>query len=86
MRAIIPRNATHRMRAPKSWNSEAVGAPCDDLFTIVAKTGDVQTITSIWKPDAAELAALNAGHGIMLMIVSNLQPPVMIDVTGEPVS
>lgn len=84
MKAIEPKNTTHIMRAPKTWNADEAGADCDDLYTIVEDTGGTRTITSIWKPSEDELRALNCGHGIMLMVYSRLMPPVMLDVTGEP--
>lgn len=85
MRCIRPKNATHCYAPPKVYNADAVGAECESMYAIVEDSGDTRTITSIWMPSAEELKALNAGHGIMLVVIATNQPPVMLDVTGEPV-
>lgn len=53
----------------------------DDLPVTIAKLSDgSQAIVSFWKPDAEELAALNAGKPVMLYILSPQHPVVSLGV------
>lgn len=63
------------LRAPKNWDTAANG-PCGDLPVCAHDHG----LTSVWKPSPEELAALNAGGGVMLTIASSVHPPVMMQV------
>ena len=74
------KNANLVFGPPKDWNSERDGE-CSSLP--VFKDGE--TFSSAWKPTAQELAALNAGHAVILTIFSAVHPPVSIGVSGEPV-
>ncbi|WP_228403753.1 hypothetical protein [Diaphorobacter nitroreducens] len=38
-------------------------------------------VLSFWKPDAAEMAAINGGGLVMLSIVGRTMPPVAVHVT-----
>lgn len=40
----------------------------------------VPVIRSFWKPDALELAALNAGNSVVLTILGSGMPPVCLGV------
>lgn len=62
---------------PADWD-EATQGPCEDL-AVIKKDG---FISSIWKPDEAELAALNNGGYVLLVIASNELPPVSIGTVG----
>lgn len=42
--------------------------------------GDLPAVLSYWRPDADELAALNAGGAVRLWVVGATMPPVMLDV------
>ena len=51
---------------------------------VQAGQGEV-TISSLWIPTPEELAALNAGHGIVLTVFGTTHPPVMLECTGEKI-
>ncbi|QHI99336.1 hypothetical protein GT347_15945 [Xylophilus rhododendri] len=65
--------------APAGWYQGAlpVGAlPITDVMQ-----NDVPSVVSFWRPDAAELAALNAGGAVMLFVVGRTMHPVRVEVT-----
>lgn len=60
---------------------EIVGLP---VRFLIAYGDDGATIhlgyRSVWRPSPGELAALNAGGGIMLDVLNRFQPPVAVGV------
>jgi hypothetical protein len=71
---------TNVLGAPKGWDP-TVNGPCLGLPVKVEPCGDTTSWTSAWKPDADELAALNAGAEIHLRVIGG-QPPVSLHVDG----
>ncbi len=67
--------ANRRFLPPDGWNEEVDG-PCGDLWAYQ----DDNSISSVWKPNAEELAALNDGGAIILTIIQSSQPPVSMRV------
>lgn len=65
--------------APAGWDQDAL--PVGALPVTHLLQGDVPSVASFWQPDAAELAALNAGGVVMLSVVGQTQPPVLLQVT-----
>ena len=61
--------------APRGWDVERSG-PCEALEVI--DTGEF--LQSAWLPDAEELAALNAGQPVTLMIWGKEHPVVAVGV------
>lgn len=66
--------------APKGWDQGEL--PCAALPITDVEINGQQAIASYWRPDAAELAALNAGAPVMLCILGASMPPVMLAVEG----
>ncbi|UUZ68052.1 hypothetical protein LP416_27695 [Polaromonas sp. P2-4] len=62
--------------APKGWEQGEL--PCHALPITDAIQGGVPTVISFWKPDAEELALLNAGGLVALSIVGRTMPPAAL--------
>ncbi|CAN7326549.1 hypothetical protein LJR084_001894 [Variovorax sp. LjRoot84] len=54
--------------------------PCGALAITDATQGGMPCVVSFWRPDAAELALLNAGGLVMLSIMGATMPPASIGV------
>lgn len=75
-------------------NTREIGAPADHDQSILniqalpitdAMMGGIPALVSYWRPDAEELATLNAGAPLRLWIVGgHSMPPVWIDMDGVP--
>lgn len=78
---IIP-GANTTYHAPAGWDSEKNGE-CSPLH--VALNPEQGTIMSAWKPSPEELAALNNGSAVILVIHGTTQPPVALVVTQDPI-
>ena len=70
-----------------SSNNRVLGAPegvpieeCRALPVTDMMVDGRPVVASFWKPDANELAALNAGHPVILMIQGFTHAPVMVGV------
>lgn len=78
---MIPLEFTSQSRvlnAPRGWNaSEPI--KCGMLPIRDATVEGIACMQSYWKPDANELAALNAGAHIRLTVYGTGHPPVWID-------
>lgn len=61
-------------------NAVMTGEGCFDLP--IVRDPEAETQTSYWKPDADELAQLNAGVPVALTIFGRFHPPVKLSV-GE---
>lgn len=64
--------------APPGWNHGEL--PVSALAVTDNITNGHQCVASFWQPDAAELAALNAGGLVMLNVVGPTTPPLMVAV------
>lgn len=71
---------TDVLGAPAGWDQGEL--PCNSLPVTRTHIGDLPAVLSYWRPDADELAALNAGGAIRLWVVGATMPPVMLDVDG----
>ena len=69
---------THNFSKPKNWDDERDGR-CGTLPVRVEEVGLYNYHYSTWKPDAEELALLNAGGAVELCCVGQ-QPPVSVGV------
>lgn len=65
--------------APAGWDQDALSVGALPVTHLLH--GDVPSVASFWQPDAAELAALNAGGVVMLSVDGQTQPPVLLQVT-----
>lgn len=64
-----------------------VGVSHDDCgalpITRIRFAGGEHAVVSYWTPDTAELARLNAGKPILLIVTGNTHPPISMHVDGE---
>lgn len=68
---------------PPEHNFTYYGPPGTDVLPLdVSRDTDERSITSAWKPSPEELAQLNAGGSVRLIVWMMPPPPVMIDVCG----
>lgn len=88
MYATKIKNSNHIFGRPADWDESKTGESCGELAVFVERDprNQMQLMHSVWMPDEAELAALNAGHGVMLTIFGPSHPAVMLGVTGEKYS
>lgn len=54
------------------------GAQCNALPVTHYEEHGMHSVMSAWLPDAAELAALNAGKPVLLVVAGSTMPPVML--------
>lgn len=79
---VIP-GATRALGAPDNWDPDTDG-PCGALPIRDGVHAEVWPyMESAWKPDAQELAALNAGGSIVLRIVNLTHPVVALYVIED---
>jgi hypothetical protein len=77
MNAVQHSSNTRVLGAPRGWVQGEL--PVHALPITDAIAGDkVPTVLSFWKPDAEELAMLNAGGLVSLSVVGITMPPVAI--------
>lgn len=69
--------------APPGWNQREL--PVRALAVTDTVLEGIPCIASFWRPDAEELAALNAGGLVMLHVVGRSLPPVALAVTAPEV-
>ena len=81
MKPASIKDQTTNFNKPRDWNDERDG-PCGVLEVRVVKEGRYSCHYSNWKPDAAELAALEAG-GVVELCCVGVQPPVSVGVVPE---
>ena len=82
MQKIQHRSNNGVLGAPAGWDQGEL--PCNALPVTRTHVGDLPAVVSYWRPDADELAALNAGGAIRLWVVGATMPPVMLDVEPSP--
>ena len=68
--------------APAGWDQEEL--PCDALPITDADMNGFPCVVSYWRPDAADLAALNAGATVALSICGRTMPPACLYVEPQP--
>lgn len=64
--------------APAGWDQAEL--PCGALPITRTHVGDLPVVASYWRPDAEELALLNAGGAIVLQVLGVTMPPVSLSV------
>lgn len=61
-----------------------LGLPIRDAKINCSVNGpDTPSMVTAWHPTPAELAALNSGAPVHVVIIGTVHPPIMVDV-GEP--
>jgi hypothetical protein len=84
MQNVKTRNSTHNFQKPANWDTEKFGECGDLLVRAQTGEGDVVQLVSTWKPSAAELAHLNRGGVIEMLLCTVSQPPCTLYVV-DPV-
>jgi hypothetical protein len=56
----------------------------DDIVTCKVGGENTPTMTTAWLPTPAEIAALNAGASVHVVIVGTAHPPIMVSVGLTP--
>ena len=85
---IFVKHPTNNMelKPPEDWDHTEL--PCETLHVTLLR--DPAVICSFWRPDAEELAALQAGYPLVLMVYGPAHPVVAMGVEnagfsfGEP--
>jgi hypothetical protein len=77
------------MRPRRTINTDRVftlpgGTEDSDLWTYMVATDSGPAIASVWVPTDDERAAIAAGENIRLIVFGTRLPPVMLDLTDEP--
>lgn len=63
------------LKPPKVWDQQAT--PCESLHATVTRDhSGTPVMCSFWRPNAEELAAIQAGYPIVLMVYSASHPVV----------
>lgn len=71
-------DATHYLGAPKGWEPERHG-DCAHLPVRAEPINDgVPSLQSVWEPTPGELALLNQGGMVRLVIIGTSHPPVAL--------
>lgn len=67
------------LKPPTDWDHAAT--PCESLHATITKDpSGLPVMCSFWRPDAEELAAMQAGYPVVLMVYSNSHPVVAMAV------
>jgi hypothetical protein len=74
--------ATANFARPSNWDEQRDG-PCGELWVRVDRYGAYKQHNFAWKPDAEQLALLNAGGVIEVHIVNEYMPPVGVSVVKQ---
>lgn len=64
--------------APKGWDQKAL--ECGALPITQTEVDGMPAMVSFWRPDAAELEALQKGALVALWVIGEAHPPVSIGV------
>lgn len=67
---------THQLGKPAGWDDDAQGT-CETLPA--AFVNDLGAYASFWMPSAEDLAKLNAGQPIQLLVYGNAHPVVSVN-------
>lgn len=76
MKPISHASNNRALQAPAGWHQS--GLPVDPLCITDQVIEGVPCVWSFWKPDAEELAALNAGMPVILSLVGHTMPPALL--------
>lgn len=79
MKPVSHPSNTRTLQAPVGWDQS--GLPVEPLGITDQYVEGVHCVWSFWRPDAEELAALNAGGHVVLSIVGRTMPPAALMVT-----
>lgn len=77
MKPVIFKGYDIALNAPRGWKPSRDGS-CSALPVRITTDGTHRLVQSYWKPDAAELKALNEGYSVCLSIVGHAHPPVQL--------
>jgi len=77
MKPVIFKGYDLALNAPKDWKPSRDGE-CSTLCVRFSEYGGLPSQLSYWKPDAAELKALNEGYSVCLGVVGLTHPPVFM--------
>jgi hypothetical protein len=58
------------------------GLPLRDIVTNCTVGGEVPAMQSLWFPSPEEMAALQAGAGVVLTVLGTVHPPVRVEVAA----
>lgn len=84
MKPVNHPSNTRTLQPPAGWDQG--GLPVEPLGITDQWVEGILCVWSFWRPDAEELAALNAGGYVVLSIVGRTMPPAAVMVTvPEPV-
>lgn len=83
MQPIPHPSATRKLTPPADWNPEHHG-PCATIEVADVLQSGLQFMETLWRPDAEELAALNAGAAIVLGINGTSHPVVYVAASRPP--
>ena len=75
--------ATRWLGAPLGWKPDEQG-DCVHLAIRDIDTSAGPAMMSLWEPTPDELARLNAGAKVSLLVVGNIHPPVSVSVGMVP--
>lgn len=78
MKGILHPTNTAALGAPNDWDHTQ--AACDVLPVTRTTLNGIPSVKSYWKPDADELALLNAGYHVTLYVAGKDMPPVALGV------
>lgn len=71
-------------RIIKGWTNTFIREDCFDLYVRVELDEEYGTVfCSAWEPTPKQLEILNAGGSIVVKIISNGQPPLMLDAEAQ---
>lgn len=76
-------NATRVLGAPGDWDKSSQG-PCAGLPIQDIDTSAGPGMMSVWEPTPEELARLNAGAKVSLVVLGRVHPPVSLSVGMPP--
>ena len=76
-------NATRVLGAPSDWDKAQQG-PCCGLPIQDIDTSAGPGMVSVWEPTPDELARLNAGAKVSLVVLGHVHPPVSLSVGMAP--
>jgi hypothetical protein len=82
MRPTQHSSNTRVLGAPAGWDQGEL--PCSALAITDSSMEGVPCVVSYWKPDEADLAALNAGATVALSICGRTMPPACVYVEQTP--
>lgn len=76
-------NTTRVLGAPNGWDKTQQG-PCGGLPVQDIETTAGPGMMSVWEPTPEELARLNAGAKVSLLVLGQVHPPVSLSVGMPP--